>query len=134
MIYNLSNKTELKDFENEIRHFKALNKTVELDSVKYKRTNQQNRALHKFFSMISECLNEIGEEFVYKGLKGQEMALSYTPKIVKDFFWRPIQLTLFGFDSTTKLKSEEMNRIIDIIVKFFGDKGVVVEFPHIDKD
>ena len=134
MIYNLSNKTELTEFEHQIRHFKALNKIVELDQVKPKRSNQQNRALHKFFNMISEALNEIGEEFIYKGLKGSDMSLNYSPKIVKDFFWRPIQVTLFGFESTTKLKTEEMNQIIDIIIKFFGDKGVLIEFPHIDNE
>lgn len=132
MIYNLSNKTELTEFDNQIRHFKALSKIVELDQVKPKRSSQQNRALHKFFGMISEELNELGMEFVYTGLKGAEISLRYTPNIVKLFFWKPIQIALFDFESTTKLKSKEMNQIIDIIIKFFGDKGVLIEFPHIE--
>ena len=133
MIYNLSNKTELTEFDNQIRHFKALSKIVELDQVKPKRSSQQNRALHKFFGMISEELNELGMEFVYTGLKGAEISLRYTPNIVKLFFWKPIQIALFDFESTTKLKSKEMNQIIDIIIKFFGDKGVLIEFPSINE-
>lgn len=133
MIYNLSNKTELTEFDNQIRHFKALSKIVELDQVNPKRSSQQNRALHKFFGMISEELNELGMEFVYTGLKGAEISLRYTPNIVKLFFWKPIQIALFDFESTTKLKSKEMNQIIDIIIKFFGDKGVLIVFPSINE-
>jgi hypothetical protein len=79
--------------------------------------------------MISDQLNELGMEYIYFGLKGQEISLTYTPELVKTFFWKPIQLALFETESTTKLTTEQMNRIIDIIIKFFGDKGVVIEFP-----
>jgi hypothetical protein len=79
--------------------------------------------------IISEQLNELGMEYIYFGLKGAEISLRYTPELVKMFFWKPIQVALFDFDSTTKLTTEQMNQIIDVIIKFFGDKGIIVEFP-----
>jgi len=132
MIYDLANTLELKEFESAVIHLKATNKIVELKEVKNTRTLQQNRALHKFFVIICEQLNELGMEFNYTGLKGQNISLRYTPDLVKNFFWRPIQIALFDFESTTKLTTSEMNQIIDIIIKFFADKGILLEFPSIE--
>jgi hypothetical protein len=132
MKYDLSNTKELKDFEGQIIHFKALTKIVELKECKNTRTLQQNKALHKFFVLICEQLNELGMEFNYTGVKGKDISLRYTPELVKNFFWRPIQMALFNFESTTKLTTQEMNEVIDVIIKFFSDKGIVIEFPSID--
>ena len=132
MKYDLQIKSELNNFESEVIHFKALGKIVELKAIKNTRSLQQNKALHLFFTMISNQLNGLGVEFIYNGLKGQEISLMYTPDLVKSFFWKPIQIALFDFESTTKLTTDEMNRILDVIIKFFGDKGVLIEFPSIE--
>ena len=50
-------------------------------------------------------------------------------ELVKKFFWKTIQLALFDFDTTTKLNTEQINKISDVIIKFFGDRGIVIEFP-----
>ena len=97
------------------------------------RTSKQNASLHKFFIIICEQLNEMGLEFHYFGVKGQELTMPYTPDIVKNFFWRPIQKALFDFESTTKLDTFQMNQIINVINKFFSERGVVVDFPSIEQ-
>ncbi len=130
MNYDLSDKKDLRAFEVESDIFTVRKSLVELKEVKRNRTTQQNSALHKFFVLISEQLNELGMEYRYFGLKGQEISLKYTPELVKMFFWKPIQVALFNYESTTKLNTKEMNEIIDIIIKFFGDKGVLIEFPN----
>jgi len=93
------------------------------------RSSQQNRALHLFFSMVSEGLNEMGLEFTFIGVKGLELQVMYTPAIVKDFIWRPIQIALFEIHSTTKLTTDQINRILDVIIKFFGEQSVEISFP-----
>lgn len=130
MNYDLSDRKDLRAFEVESDIFTVRKSLVELKEVKRNRTTQQNSALHKFFVLISEQLNELGMEYRYFGLKGQEISLKYTPELVKMFFWKPIQVALFNYESTTKLNTKEMNEIIDIIIKFFGDKGVLIEFPN----
>ena len=96
------------------------------------RTSQQNSALHLFFTMVSDQLNELGMEFKYAGLNNNEFSLRHTPNLVKEFIWKPIQLSMFNIESTTKLDTHQMNEIIDVIVKYFGDKGVLIEFPSIE--
>lgn len=130
MIYELAKRT---DRDNAVAKFKKAmdNETrIELKFVSNTRTARQNRSLHKFFVIISETLNEIGQEFTYTGLKGFELSTRYTPDIVKNFFWRPIQLSLFELESTKGLDTKMINEIADVIIKFFGEKGVLVEFPR----
>ena len=132
MKYSLKDKKEVIAFNNDVSYFIEKGAEVEIKEIKLTRSQKQNRSLHLFFTMISQQLNEIGIEYRYFGLKGHELALMYTPELVKMFFWKPIQLALFDFESTTKLTTEQMNKIIDVIIKFFGDKGVLIEFPNIE--
>ena len=111
---------------------KRLGKQFELKEIKITRSNLQNRALHLYYKLIRVELNELGHEFNYDGLNGNSFSMRYTDTIVKELIWRPIQEALFGFKSTTKLNSLEINEIIDVITKFFGEKGVVLEFPCYD--
>jgi hypothetical protein len=100
--------------------------------IKPTRSTRQNSALHLLFKWISESLNDLGQEFCYTGVKGFEISTPYTPEIVKNFFWRPIQVTLFDIESTTKINTEQINKIMGIINKFFAEKGVVILFPSYD--
>lgn len=105
---------------------------IEIKKVKKTRSNQTNRALHLYFTFISDTLREMGREFQYEGIKGMSLSTSYTPEIVKEFFWRPIQSTLFGTKSTTELTNSDLNEIIDVISKFFAEKGINVVFPSME--
>ena len=106
-------------------------KTAELpiEIKKQTRSGQQNRALHLFFRFVSESLNDIGLTFNYTGIKGMTLETRYTEQIVKDFIRRPIQIAMFDKQSTTEITTHEINEIIDVITKFFADRGVEVNFP-----
>ena len=132
MKYNLHNTSELEAFKFKVEYLIINKKTVELKQLKPTRTSRQNAALHKYFIFIADELNELGMEFQYFGVSGKQLSMRYNATIVKDYFWRPIQLTLFEIESTTKLNTVQMNEIIDVITKFFSDKGVLIPFPSLD--
>ena len=132
MKFNLSNTSDLNDFKFRSEYFIANKKIVELKAVKITRTSRQNSALHKYFEFISNELNDLGLEFQHNGLNDNVFSMRYTPTLVKEFVWRPIQLTLFNIESTTKLDTKQMNEVIDVITKFFGDRGIVLPFPSIE--
>jgi len=102
------------------------------EPIKQVRTNTQNRSLHKYFTLIADELNELGQEFCYTGITGKELSMPYTSTLVKEMFWKPISLTMFGFESTTKLDTNQMNQIIEVFSKFFAERGVVLDFPSIE--
>ena len=132
MKFNLSNTSDLNDFKFKSEYFIANKKIVELKAVKITRTSRQNSALHKYFEFISNELNDLGLEFQHNGLNDNVFSMRYTPTLVKEFVWRPIQVTLFNIESTTKLDTKQMNEIIDVITKFFGERGIVLPFPSIE--
>jgi len=90
------------------------------------RTLQQNSALHKYFTMLSSTLNEAGLT-ISKVIK---VEVEWTPTSVKDTLWRPIQKTLIGKESTTKLKKNEITKVYDTLNLALSQKlGVSVMFP-----
>lgn len=96
------------------------------------RSSLQNRALHKYFELIAIELNELGQEFCYTGISGKQLQMRYTQSIIKEMFWKPIQQTMFGTNTTTKLDTKQINEIVDVFSKFFAERGVVLSFPSID--
>lgn len=130
MQYELSNHIDLQKAKDRFNFLIENKADIELKKLSDKRTSQQNRALHKFFVMISFALNELGLEFHYFGIKGQELTTRYNELIVKEHFWKQIQRTLFNIESTTELNTHQINEIVDVIIKFFGEKGVLIEFPN----
>ena len=132
MLYDLKEESDRVKFKKYYDSVLRLGKKVELKEVKITRSQKQNQALHVFFTIISYELNEMGVEFCYSPTQGKNIQTRYTPNIVKDFFWRPIQIALFDIKSTTKIDTKQINEITDVIIKFFGDRGVVVKFPSID--
>ena len=96
------------------------------------RSTAQNRSLHLYFSFISNELNELGIQYQYTGISGKTFELRYTSDLVKNFIWRPIQMSMFNKKSTTQLTTKEMNDIIDVITNFFAERGIVLDFPSMD--
>ena len=95
------------------------------------RTNQQNKALHKFFSLLANTLNEAGLD-QRKVLK-PSIAIPWTPESIKEQLWRPIQLALLFKKSTTELdKHMEIDQVHEILMKHLGEKFGVefIDFPH----
>jgi hypothetical protein len=74
-------------------------------------------------------MNGLGMTFNYTGLKGSQMETAYTDFLVKEILWRPIQKTMFGFESTTQLETSQINAILDVLSNFFADRGVSISFP-----
>jgi hypothetical protein len=98
-----------------------------------KRTTQQNRALHKYFSMLADALNDAGFS-VRKTLK-HDIDIDWTPQLIKELLWRPVQILITQKESTTDLdKLEEITKIYDTLNRYLGEKtSVYIPFPSFDE-
>ena len=130
MLFNFQNESDVIKYKEKSEYFIKNGKTVDLIEKKNTRTTLQNSALHLLFTIISNQLNEMGVEFKYFGLKGQVLHTRHTPNIVKEHVWKPIQKALFDIESTTKINTEQINEIVDVLAKFFGERGIGIEFPN----
>lgn len=95
------------------------------------RTIKQNSAMHKWFAMLAEALNDRGLPLV-KVLKADVM---WNVKSVKNELWRPIQKAVTQKESTTKLNRDEIDKVYEVLNSNLAIKfGVSIPFPKKEMD
>lgn len=92
------------------------------------RSDQQNKAMHKFFALLATALNDAGLD-VRRTMKS-DFDLPWTENLVKELLWRPVQMAMFNKKSTTQLNKMEITDIYDTINRHLGEKhGISLPFP-----
>ena len=91
------------------------------------RTTQQNRALHKWFTMVAEELNGAGLD-IRKTLK-EDFEIPWSSTLVKEILWRETQKIALGKDSTTELEKKEIDVIYEILNRFLAKHEIHVPWP-----
>lgn len=93
-----------------------------------KRTNAQNRSMHKLFNQMSDTFNTLGLDM--KIILKPEWKIWWTPEAVKKELWKPVMKAMYGIDSTTELNTAQVSKVYEMIAKNIGEKhGVEIEFP-----
>jgi len=97
-----------------------------LDILKH-RTSQQNKALHKYFSLLAYELNSIG---AYCNIGILEGHTQWNELLIKELVWRPIQKIIVGKNSTAELSVEEINKIYEKVSEVIFDRyNFTLPFP-----
>lgn len=92
------------------------------------RTSQQNKALHKYFTLLADELNAAGYDMRRTLKPGVD--IPWTPELVKQYLWKGIQEAMLGSDSTRELTTKEIDKVYDVLNKHLGETtGVHVAFP-----
>ena len=101
-----------------------------------KRTEQQNKALHLYFTQIAEALNHEGFDvrIILQVIAEKGVDMMWSPALVKELLWRRIQKKYLDKHSTIELDSlQEIDRIYDMLNKFLSENFFVsVPFPSIE--
>lgn len=98
-----------------------------------KRTPPQNNALHVYFRLLADELNNAGWD-MKKTLK-QSIDIPWSEDRVKEFLWKPIQDAQLKKKSTTELTTTEVDKIYDTLNRHLGEKlGIFVRFPSDEPD
>ena len=99
---------------------------------KKKRTIDQNSALHVYFNLVADALNEAGLT-VQETLKHQ-MDMEWNAYRIKDLVWKQAQKKYLGKTSTTELdKHGEIDEIYDHVNRWLATLPTPIEsipFPH----
>lgn len=97
------------------------------------RTDNQNRALWKYLTDLSNALNEAGvdQKMFIDHLKGWEVPIT---KEFLHLIWKMKQEKMFLTNSTTKLKTDQVSQVYDAVNKFTSQEfGVAEPFPSIEE-
>jgi hypothetical protein len=96
------------------------------------RTIQQNKALHLFFRLLADELNNAGLD-MRKTLK-PGIDIPWSPNTIKEYLCRPIQIAQVRKQSTTELETYEIDKIFDTLTRHLGEKfGIFIPFPSINE-
>ena len=105
---------------------------MDIEEREYKqRTIQQNKALHKYFELVAQALNDCGKDM--RRTLPPSIDIPWEMITVKEYLWKPIQELQLRKKSTTELTTKELDRVLDTMTRWLGQKhGVVVDFPSIE--
>lgn len=94
------------------------------------RSPLQNRALHLYFQLVADALNNAGLEkaVVLKGLDAP-----WSKESIKEDIWRPVQIAMMGKSSTTELFTKDIDPIFDVINRHLAKFGIHEEWPSIEE-
>lgn len=96
------------------------------------RTNKQNAALHKYFTMLASELNNSGWD-MRRTLK-PSVDIPWTAELVKEHMWRPIQIAMISEPSTAKVKSKDYPLIYETLNRHTASKlGISVPWPSMEE-
>ena len=92
-------------------------------------TTQQNKAMHKYFTLLSDELNAGG--YSVQQVLAQAVDREWTQATVKDNLWRPIQVAMTNKSSTAELEGSELAEIYEVLNRHTSSLfGVGVLFPN----
>ena len=95
------------------------------------RTSAQNRALHKYFQMLADALNDAGYD-MQQTLR-HDAEIPWSPEMVKELLWRPLQKAVLDKESTTEAHRGEYSKVYDVLNRHLSSKlGIHVPWPHIE--
>lgn len=95
------------------------------------RTTQQNRALYKYFELVSDELNNAGYS-VMKTLR-HDVEIDWNQKLFKELMWKPIQKAITKKNSTADLESGELQIVWETLNRHLGQKlGIHTPFPSLE--
>ena len=100
-----------------------------------RRTDQQNKAIHLYFTQVAEALNDAGFT-LEKVVKNFKMEHEWSSVTVKELLWREAQRYAVNKYSTTELdKFEEIEKVYDIVNRFLASIGVEsIPFPSVESE
>ena len=93
------------------------------------RTSAQNKALHKFYSLVAEALNDAGWTVQRALEKAKDR--DWSGGAVKDLIWRVRQKEVLGKESTTELsKWKDIDDVYEQVNRDLGQVfGIHIPFP-----
>ena len=96
-----------------------------------KRTNKQNRSLHKYFEEVSRELNNSGVDV---RVMVKNLRVDATPEMIKNIY-RAIGKEKLGITSTAELTTKQVNECYDEFNRLLSLEGLAITFPsYTDSD
>ena len=102
-----------------------------IEPVKKTRTSKQNKALHVYFQLLADALNDAGFDMK----KVMRVDIPWTAYAIKEYLWKPVMKQQLGKESTRDLETKEIDQIYDTVNRAVGERTQIhVPFPSNEPD
>ncbi len=91
------------------------------------RTALQNRALHKYCSLLAETLNDGG--YTVQIILAQAFGREWNTEAVKSLLWKPIQKLIIDKESTADADRVEYTKVYEQVNRHLGEIFGVTSVP-----
>ncbi len=101
-------------------------KVIEIENVEMLKTDKQTKALHLWFQLLADELND--KSFDMRGFLKESVKMDWSAYAVKEYIFKPLLKQRTGKDSTKKMFRNEINALYDTINREIIErtKGVVI--------
>lgn len=118
-------KDAIEEITKQYKENKYLNITITRGT---QRTLTQNAALHRYFELLADSLNDSG--YTIAKVLTKPLNISWSKHTVKELLWRPVQNAILDKKTTTRLKRFEVTQVYDELNNIMSTRyGLSVEFP-----
>ena len=132
MIYRTEISTEKYRAKEYFKKLIDSEQIIEIKNVGKKRSLLLNASMHFWFTLIANDLNDSGQYMNLDFYKGKSQ-VSWTLNSIKEVFFRPIMVAMFGIESTTELTNKQTLEVVEEIHRILGETfQISVEFPNKD--
>lgn len=95
------------------------------------RTLTQNSSIHKYCALLAEAFNDAGLDM--QKVLAEGTSIPWSEDKVKNDIWRVVQVAALGKESTTKLETNEVSKVYDIVNRHISQTfGIFIPFPSRD--
>jgi len=92
------------------------------------RTLTQNSSIHKYCAQLAEAFNDAGLDM--NKVLSEGTSIPWSEEKVKSDIWKVVQLAAIGKESTTKLETNEVSKVYDIVNRHISQTfGIFIPWP-----
>lgn len=102
-------------------------------SLAKQRTNKQSAALHVYFKLLADALNDAGYDLRRFFEARPKIDINWTPELVKRELWAPLQEVVINKSSTADADRKEYTQVYEILNRFTAEEfSISIPFPNKD--
>lgn len=116
-----------KQIKTTIEKYEGYRIILTIDKCSSKRSNQQNSYIHLLFTMLTEALNDLGNEFNMLEVKDMMKSKFLLTDVVNEKTGEILGQRIKGTSECTTI---ELNEFFENVIRWAAELGIVLPYPN----
>lgn len=116
-----------KQIKTTIEKYEGYRIILTIDKCSSKRSNQQNSYIHLLFTILTEALNDLGNEFNMLEVKDMMKAKFLLTDVLNEKTGEILGQRIKG---TSECTTVELNKFFENVIRWASELGIVLPYPN----